>query len=170
MSVGFEWGGVGSTKLTMTQTAYQAFHRFAQGVFGGEVNSKFVMMPFPSARFTRRQLWVNLVEFENLVPDWDRLKIYIYPNSGNPYILNKADKTGAIVYKTRMRFGLQDEPSIIMQELRTLLSADQGAGVFKTPIQRSQIARIGFLPLYPSELVTDPICKDLMRLCEFRYC
>jgi hypothetical protein len=170
VSVGFEWQGNGSTKFSLIETAYEAFRRFAVGMWNGGINSKVVLLPFSDGRFTQRQLWVrNMQEFNKLIPDWEHLKTYIDPNFGNPYILNKADKKGTKVYKTRMRVGFDNAPPIVMQELRQLLSTTRGAGVFPTPIQRSQMTRIGFFPLWPAEMYLPPICKELMRLCGFRY-
>ena len=169
VSIVFDWQGVGSTDLNQVQTAHQAFRQFASGIWG-EINSTVVLMPFADSRFTRQQLWIrNLKEFDEKAPDWAHLKNYLDSNFGNPYILNKADKTGSKTYRTRMRFGMNDAPSMVMQELRSVLSSEPRAGVFPTPIQVSDMVRIGFLPLLPQELVIGPYCKDLMRLCDFQY-
>ncbi|CAJ1953165.1 unnamed protein product [Cylindrotheca closterium] len=68
-----------------------------------------------------------------------------------------------------MRFGMDTAPPILMQELRSVLSSEPWAGVFPTPIQVSDMVRLGFLPLLPQELAIGPYCKDLMRLCDFQY-
>ncbi|CAJ1959607.1 unnamed protein product [Cylindrotheca closterium] len=169
VSVVFDWQGVGSSEFNQVQTAYNAFHQFASGVWG-EITSTVVLLPFADGRFTRQQLWIrNLKEFDEKAKDWAHLKLYLDPNFGNPYILNKPGKTGSKTYKTRMRFGMDTAPPILMQELRSILSSEPRAGVFPTPIQVSDMVRLGFLPLLPQELAIGPYCKDLMRLCDFQY-
>ncbi|CAJ1930116.1 unnamed protein product [Cylindrotheca closterium] len=161
--------GVGSSESNQVQTAYNAFHQFASGIWG-DITSKVVLLPFADGQFTRQQLWIrNLKEFDKKAKDWAHLKIYLDPNFGNPYILNKPGKTGSKTYKTRMRFGMDTAPPILMQELRSVLSSEPRAGVFPTPIQVSDMVRLGFLPLLPQELAIGPYCKDLMRLCDFQY-
>ena len=168
-SIVFDWQGTGATNLTQVQTAYQSFRRFAAGIWG-EMTSTIVLLPLADSRYQRQQLWIrNLKDFDRLAPDWTNLKTYLDPNFGNPYILNKADKTGSKTYKSRMRFGFDDDPSIVMQGFRSVLVNDPRAGVFKTPIQVSDMVRIGFLSLLPQELVIEKYCKDLMRLCEFEF-
>ncbi|CAJ1946066.1 unnamed protein product [Cylindrotheca closterium] len=151
VSIVFDWQGVGSSEFNQVQTAYTAFHQFASGIWG-KTTSKVVLLPFADGRFTRQQLWIrNLKEFDEKAKDWAHLKIYLDPNFGNPYILNKPGKTGSKTYKTRMRFGMDTAPPILMQELR-VLSSEPRAGVFPTPIQVSHMVRLGFLPLLPQEL------------------
>ncbi|CAJ1951063.1 unnamed protein product [Cylindrotheca closterium] len=139
--------GVGASEFNQVQTAYNAFHQFASGIWG-EITS---------------------TEFDEKAKDWAHLKIYLDPNFGNPYILNKPGKTGSKTYKTRMWFGMDTAPPILMQELRSVLSSEPRVGVFPTPIQVSDMVRLGFLPLLPQELAIGPYCKDLMRLCDFQY-
>ena len=72
--------------------------------------STIVLLPLADSRYQRQQLWIrNLKDFDRLAPDWTNLKTYLDPNFGNPYILNKADKTGSKTYKSRMRFGFDDD-------------------------------------------------------------
>ncbi|CAJ1960036.1 unnamed protein product [Cylindrotheca closterium] len=135
---------------------------FASGIWG-EITSKVVLLPFADGRFTRQQLWIrNLKGFDKKAKDWAHLKIYLDPNIGNPYILNKPWKTGSKTYKTGMRFGMDTAPPILMQELHSVLSSEPRAGVFPTPIQVSDMVRLGFLPLLPQGLAIGPHCKDLM--------
>ncbi|CAJ1964451.1 unnamed protein product [Cylindrotheca closterium] len=147
VSVVFDWQGVGSSDFNQVQTAYNAFHQFASGIWGE----------------------ITFTEFDEKAKDWAHLKIYLDPNFGNPYILNKPGKTGSKTFKTRMRFGMDTAPPILMQELCSVLSSEPWVGVFPTPIQVSDMVRLGFLPLLPQELAIGPYCKDLMRLCDFQY-
>ncbi|CAJ1931736.1 unnamed protein product [Cylindrotheca closterium] len=143
VSIVFDWQGVGLSEFNQVQTAYNAFHQFASGIWG-EITSTVVLLPFADGRFTRQQLWIrNLKEFDEKAKDWAHLKIYLDPNFGNPYILNKPGKTGSKTYKTRMRFGMDTAPPILMQELRSVLSSEPRAGVFPTPIQVSITPEIG---------------------------
>ncbi|CAJ1964395.1 unnamed protein product [Cylindrotheca closterium] len=169
VSIVFDWQGVGLTEFNQVQTAYNAFHQFASGIWG-EITSKVVLLPFADTQLPRQQLWIrNLNEFDEKAKDWAHLKNYLDPNFGNPYILNKPGKTGLKTYKTQMRFGMSTAPPILMQELHSVLSSEPLAGVFPTSIQVSDMVRFGFLPLLPQELAIGPYCKDLMRLCNFQY-
>ncbi|CAJ1968449.1 unnamed protein product [Cylindrotheca closterium] len=71
---------------------------------------------------------------------------------------------------TRLKCGLGwTRPPILMQELCSVLSSELRAGVFPTPIQVSDMVRLGYLLLLPQELAIGTYCKDLMRLCDFQY-
>ncbi|CAJ1968447.1 unnamed protein product [Cylindrotheca closterium] len=57
VSIVFDWQGVGLSEFNQVQTAYNAFHQFASGIWG-EITSKVVLLPFADGRFTRQQLWI----------------------------------------------------------------------------------------------------------------
>ncbi|CAJ1964186.1 unnamed protein product [Cylindrotheca closterium] len=44
VSIVFDWQGVGSSEFNQVQTAYNAFHQFASGIWG-EITSKVVLLP-----------------------------------------------------------------------------------------------------------------------------
>jgi hypothetical protein len=168
-SIGFHWPGKAASTLSLTQVAYEAFKKFLKGAFA-ETKTGVVLLPFPDSRYQHQPNWIRTMqEFNESISTWEKLQLYIDGNFGNPYILDKADKIGNKVYKTRMRFGFDKDPDIVMRALKNLLNNQKGAGVFPTPIQRSHMTTIGFLPMYPAELNPIPINKDLMRLFDFRY-